>query len=97
MLFVLTKIQILIGWWIYGASAQIIISVLVFWFMALLVVRMFFIDLYSKGKLFWLIKFFEKSIDSNKKSLSDKLLQESYFACDLSTAIEAQKSRRSIM
>lgn len=57
-LFVLTKVQIILGWWVYGASPKLVTSLLVFWFVTLIVARAFLTDLYNKGKLQKFIRFF---------------------------------------
>ena len=72
----MTKVQILIGWWAYGARARLVLSILLIWFVALIAVRALLTELFYKHKLGKFLAFFSKRKSDASGSRENLLLSD---------------------
>lgn len=93
----MTKVQILVGWWAYGARERLVLSILLVWFVALIAVRALLTELFYKGKLGKFLSFFGGKKSNPSGSRENLLLSDDADdSAELITAIEAKKSREAI-
>ena len=78
----ITKVEVLNGWWIYHQSKSVVIAIVVVWFTFLFVFRMALEEVYRSGRLSSLVKCFSspKRISGSKREpilkINESLLEE---------------------